>query len=70
MSSMSELKNLNVDDLKRRARDVKETLFRDRIKLKTGSLESPAARTEKKRELARILTAITQKERSAKSPAA
>lgn len=67
---MSELKNLNVDDLKRRARDVKETLFRDRIKLKTGSLESPAARTEKKRELARILTAITQKERSAKSPAA
>jgi large subunit ribosomal protein L29 len=69
MATAKELHDLTLEDLKRRAAELRESLFKDRLKLRTGALESPAKRTEARRDLARILTVITQKERVAAAKA-
>lgn len=61
-TTAKELRDLTVDDLKRRASELKETLFQDQLKLRTGALESPTTRTTHRRELARVLTVLTQKQ--------
>jgi large subunit ribosomal protein L29 len=66
MATAKELKDLTVEDLERRLVDLREGIFQDKLKLKTGSLDSPAARTQKRRDVARILTVLTQKQREAK----
>jgi large subunit ribosomal protein L29 len=65
MTTAAELKDLSTDDLKRRADELKATLFQDQLKLRTGALDNPAERTTHKRDLARILTVLTQKQKSA-----
>jgi large subunit ribosomal protein L29 len=65
MATAKELHELTLEDLNRRAGELRESLFKDRLKLRTGALESPAKRAEARRDLARILTVITQKERAA-----
>jgi large subunit ribosomal protein L29 len=60
-TTAKELKELTVQDLERRASELKETLFQDQLKLRTGALESPTVRTNHRRELARVLTVLTQK---------
>jgi large subunit ribosomal protein L29 len=42
MSTAKELKELNIDDLLRRAQELRATLFQDQLKLKTGSLDNPS----------------------------
>jgi large subunit ribosomal protein L29 len=64
MATAKELHDLTLDDLQRRATELRESLFKDRLKLRTGALESPAKRNEARRDLARILTVITQKQKS------
>lgn len=64
MATAKELQELSIEDLKRRADETRTTLFSDRMKMRTGTLDNPSSRTEHKRELARILTVITQKERA------
>lgn len=61
MSKAKELHDLTAEDLNRRAVELREDLFQDRIKLRTGALASPAERVGKRRDLARILTVLTQK---------
>jgi large subunit ribosomal protein L29 len=56
-----------VEDLRNRAAELREQLFRDRMKLRTGTLEAPTQRNERRRDLARVLTVITQKEQSKKA---
>ena len=65
MATAKELHDLTLEDLNRRAAELRDSLFKDRLKLRTGALESPAKRTQARRDLARILTVITQKERAA-----
>jgi large subunit ribosomal protein L29 len=65
MATPQELKELSVQDLERRAEEMRGTLFQDRMKLRTGTLDSPAERTKHRRELARILTVLGQKRRVA-----
>jgi large subunit ribosomal protein L29 len=65
MTTAAELKDLSTDDLKRRAEELKATLFQDQLKLRTGALDNPAERTTHKRDLARILTVLTQKQKTA-----
>lgn len=65
MATTKELRELTVEDLTRRAAELRETLFQDQLKLRTGSLDSPADRTAHKRDLARILTVLTEKKRAA-----
>ena len=69
MATAKELHDLTLEDLNRRAAELRESLFKDRLKLRTGALESPAKRTEARRDLARILTVITQKEKAAAAKA-
>jgi large subunit ribosomal protein L29 len=65
MATAKELQELTLEDLNRRATELRQSLFKDRLKLRTGALESPAKRAEARRDLARILTVITQKQKAA-----
>jgi large subunit ribosomal protein L29 len=65
MATAKELHELTLEDLNRRATELRQSLFKDRLKLRTGALESPAKRAEARRDLARILTVITQKQNAA-----
>jgi len=65
MTTAKELKELSLEDLERRAEDMRNTLFQDQLKRRTGSLDSPSERTAHQRELARILTVKGQKQRQA-----
>ncbi len=67
MATAKELRELSAEDLQRRATELRETLFQDQLKVRTGSLDSPAERTRHRRDLARILTVQTQKARAAKA---
>ncbi len=69
MATAKELHELTLEDLNRRAAELRESLFKDRLKLRTGALESPAKRADNRRDLARILTVITQKEKAAPAKA-
>jgi large subunit ribosomal protein L29 len=60
-TTAKELHELSLEDLNRRADELRATLFQDQLKLKTGSLDNPTERTGHKRDLARVLTVITQK---------
>ena len=64
MATAKELRELTVQDLERRAVELREQRFRDRMKLRTGTLDSPTQRNERRRDLARVLTLITQKQRA------
>ncbi len=64
MATAKELSELTVEDLKRRAEEMRTTLFQDQMKMRTGTLENPSDRTNHRRELARILTVLSQKERA------
>ncbi|MGA9522397.1 MAG: 50S ribosomal protein L29 [Myxococcaceae bacterium] len=64
MATAKELSELTIEDLKRRAEEMRGTLFQDQMKMRTGTLESPAERSNHRRELARILTVLSQKERA------
>jgi large subunit ribosomal protein L29 len=65
----SELLNLGIDELSRRADELREALFQDQLKRRTGTLEKPNERTGRRRELARVLTVLTQKQKAAKQEA-
>lgn len=67
MATAKELMELSADDLQRRATELRETLFQDQLKMRTGSLDSPSQRTQHRRDLARILTVQAQKARAAKA---
>jgi large subunit ribosomal protein L29 len=61
MATSKELRDLTADDLQRRALELKATLVQDQLKLRTGALDNPAERTTHRRDLARVLTVLTEK---------
>ena len=63
----SELKDLSVDELTRKAGELRENLFNLKIRRRAGTLESVSDVTKNKRDLARILTLLTQKTNSSKA---
>ncbi|HEX9507017.1 MAG TPA: 50S ribosomal protein L29 [Myxococcales bacterium] len=69
MATAKDLRDLKWDDLVRRASELRETLFQDRLKLRTGTLDNPGERTEHRRDLARILTVLTEKSKAQKAAA-
>jgi large subunit ribosomal protein L29 len=68
-TTAKELLDLSIDDLNRRAGELRDTIFQDTLKLKTGSLDAPTDRMKHKRELARVLTVLTQKNKKAPAKA-
>jgi|GraSoiStandDraft_34_1057297.scaffolds.fasta_scaffold24213_6 large subunit ribosomal protein L29 len=63
----SELKELSVEELTRKAGELRENLFNLKIRRRAGTLESTADVTKNKRDLARILTLLTQKTGASKA---
>jgi large subunit ribosomal protein L29 len=64
MTKTEELRDLTVDELESRARDLDDQLFRMRLQKSMGQLESPAKLRTSRRELARVKTIIREKERA------
>jgi large subunit ribosomal protein L29 len=64
MATAKELRELSAEDLQRRADELRGTLFQDQLSMRTGNLDSPASRTQHRKDLARILTVLTEKKRA------
>ena len=56
-----EIREMSVDDLRVRARDLDDQLFRLRIQKSMGQLEAPAKVRGVRRDLARIKTILREK---------
>ena len=65
-----ELRDLPVDELTRRANEMRENIFNLRIRHAAGTLDSSADLSKHRRDLARVLTVLNQKKRGAPAPAA
>jgi large subunit ribosomal protein L29 len=63
----AELRDLTVEELTRKAGELRENLFNLKIRRRAGTLESVSDVTKNKRDLARILTLLTQKNGSSKA---
>ncbi|HSR57928.1 MAG TPA: 50S ribosomal protein L29 [Candidatus Binataceae bacterium] len=59
---LDELKQMSPADLRVKEREVREEIFRLRLKLRTNQLENPVNYRKARKELARLLTIIREKE--------
>ena len=59
---LDELRQMVVADLRVKEREAREEIFRLRLKLRTNQLDNPANYRKARRELARILTLIAEKQ--------
>ena len=57
-----EIRELTVDDLRARVKDLEDQTFRLRIQKSMGQLEAPAKVREIRRDLARIKTILKEKD--------
>jgi large subunit ribosomal protein L29 len=65
-----ELRDLPVEELTRRATEMRENIFNLRIRHAAGTLDSSADLSKHRRDLARVLTVLNQKKRGPPAPAA
>ena len=61
MMRAGELRELSVDELSQKERDLKEELFNLRFQRATGQLENLMRLTQVKRDIARVKTVLRQK---------
>jgi len=59
---LDELREMSAGDLRIKEREVREDIFRLRLKLRTNQSENPANYQKARKELARLLTVINEKE--------
>jgi large subunit ribosomal protein L29 len=64
MSKPAELRDLSVEDLQEKAKELDDQIFRLRLQKSMGQLESPLRVRTSRRELARVKTVIREKERA------
>ena len=67
MATLQELRELSSQELRNRAGELKQTLFELKSKANTGVLESTAALTQTRRDIARCLTVASEKDAAAKA---
>lgn len=58
---LDELRQMSAEDLRIKAREVREDIFRLRLKLRTNQLDKPVNYQKARKELARIMTLLRQK---------
>jgi large subunit ribosomal protein L29 len=63
MATAKEIRALSADELKRRASELREALFNLKVKHRTGALDSSAEIGKSRKDLARVLTLLSEKER-------
>ena len=61
----AELRDLPVDELSRKAAELRENVFNLRIRQAAGTLDSSADLGKQRRDLARVLTVLNQKKKAA-----
>ena len=66
MIDVGELRDLSVEDLEERAKELEDQLFRMRLQQSLGQLDAPLKLRFTRRDLARIKTVITEKQKTAK----
>lgn len=66
----AELKDLSIDELRKRLADEEESLGNLRFQLATSQLESPIRVRSVRRDIARLMTLINVKQRAAAAPTA
>jgi large subunit ribosomal protein L29 len=59
---VNELRELSVENLRQKERDLDDQLFRLRIQKSMGQLEAPLKVRDVRRDLARVKTLLTQKQ--------
>ena len=64
MTKTAELRDLTVEELRAKAKDLDDQGFRMRLQKAMGQLESPIKLRTTRREVARIKTIIRQKEQA------
>jgi large subunit ribosomal protein L29 len=64
VTKAAELRDLSVEDLRAKAKELDDQAFRLRLQKAMGQLESPIKVRTTRRELARIKTIIRQKEQA------
>lgn len=57
----SELRDLTVEELRDKEKDMRKELFNLRFQLATGEIENPRRVRAVKKDIARVLTVITEK---------
>jgi large subunit ribosomal protein L29 len=63
MIDVAELRDLSVDDLQARAKELEDQLFRMRLQQSLGQLDAPLKLRFTRRDLARVKTVITEKQK-------
>ncbi len=61
----NDFRELSLDELKAREKDLREEIFNLRFRLATGQLENTAKVSLAKRDLARLLTVLNEKQTQA-----
>jgi large subunit ribosomal protein L29 len=61
----ADLKDLAIEELTRKAAELRENVFNLRIRQAAGTLDSSADLGKQRRDLARVLTVLNQKEKAA-----
>jgi large subunit ribosomal protein L29 len=62
---IKEIRELSIDELSSRRRDLSQEKFHLRLQQQSGQLEKPSQLRELRREIARIETVITERNRKA-----
>lgn len=62
MAERDDLRGLTIEELKRKLADEKEGLFNFRFKLSAGQLENSAKIRQARRQIAKILTIMRERE--------
>ena len=62
MAKIAELRDLSVEELRAKQKDLDDQLFRMRIQKSMGQLEAPAKMVTLRRDLARIKTILREKD--------
>ncbi len=62
---INEIKELTLDELAARKRELRNELFQLRLQQQNGQLEKPSLIRDTRREAARVETILTQKSRAA-----
>lgn len=59
----SELRALTVDELRQKEQDMRKELFNLKFRLATGEVENPKRINTLRKDIARVLTVVTEKTR-------
>ena len=62
MLEINELRNLSIEELQEKTNNLKKELMQFRFQAKTGKLERQSAVRDTRRDIARVLTVINEKQ--------